>query len=521
MLRFASLLLCTGSPWLARFAHAYITSHGAVPAHRQREWLQQLTTEICQVQPGRLSNHQLSQAPDLMYAWSHLKDDSTKGPQSKENALAVERLLKRLIDERRAGNPHAGEILLTTDDYNCVLEGWARSGLGEAAAERCEQILQGMHEQGPSPNLSSFKAVLMAWRQASVTDKRVAKYAPHRTQRILDWMIRLYQEGENKKVLPDSDCFDIVLQIWSRSGHPQAPQQAERILGVMERLYESTGLQRVKPRTLSFNAVLAAWSRSSDPIAADRSSDILSFMELLDSKGDHTVAPDTVSFCTVMGALAKHPDQAEAANKAQMFLQHVEDSYLARKTNRLVPDRILFNTAMGCLAKANASGAYVRARAILERQVTLYNGGCKTCKPDVYGFTSVIASCAAEPSKREKANAFKVALDTFHTLQTFEDGPNHVTYGTMLKACAKLLPTNSPQRHSWSKKIFQQSVDAGLVGDMVVSRLREAVSPELYKELMQGHTKRQLPSQWTRNVVEMNEYRKKKSSGNSRKRAEV
>jgi hypothetical protein len=308
----------------------------------------------------------------------------------------------------------------------------------------------------------------------------------------------------------------------------------------MERLYESTGLERVKPRTLSFNAVLAAWARSNEPSAADRSCDILSFMELLDSKGDHTVAPDTVSFCTVMGALAKTQDQAGAAVKAQIFLQHVEESYLlsrgatatsSTKTNlRLVPDTILYNTAMGCLAKANTSGAYLRAHAILERQVALYSMGCKTCKPDVYGFTSVIASCAAEPNKREKTNAFQVALDTFQTLQDFEDGPNHVSYGAMLKACARLLPVSSPLRHKWTEKVFQDCVEKGFVGDMVLSRMREAASPDLYKELMQGHQRRQLPSDWTRNVVEMNEYRKKKSTrssnsnnsnGKSRKRAEV
>jgi hypothetical protein len=508
---------------------SYVTSYNSLPIKRRREWLQQLTTEICQVEPGCLSSNQLSQAPELMYAWSHL-NPKNQFVKAKENAVSVELLLKRLIDERQAGNPLIEE--LTAEDYNCVLEGWARSGLGEAAATRCEQIVSGMVDQGrPLPNLVSFKATLMAWRQASMSDRNVARYAPVRTQRILEWMIRLHDDKQ-VNFLPDSDCFDIALQIWSRSGHHQAPQRAERLLGVMERLYERTGLPSVKPRTLSFNAVLAAWSRSNDQAAAERSCDILSFMELLDSKGDHGVAPDTVSFCTVMGALARCPDQASAATKAQMILQHVEDHYLMKPASpsrsKLVPDTILYNTAMGCLAKANTSGAYLRARAILERQVELYNSGCKSCKPDVYGFTSVIASCAAEPNKREKANAFRVALSTFETLQTVEGGPNHVSYGAMLKAVAKLLPSSSPLRPKWTRAVFEDCVERGCVGDMVLSRLREAACPDLYKELMQGHRRKDLPASWTRNVVEMNEYRKKKSvfphsqsSGKFRRRAEV
>lgn len=490
----------------AQVAQAYITSHGAVPAHRQREWLKQMTKDLCQIQPGKLSELQLSQANEIMYAWSHTPSID------KENALAVESLLKRVIDERRAGNINAD---LTVEDYNCLLEGWAKAGQGPAAAERCEQILTAMQEQGPLPDMDSFKATLMAWRQAS----QQVSFAPIRAQRILEWMIRLYQQGENEAALPDADCFDLVLQTWSRSGLEQAPTQAEKILGVMERLYESTGLTKLKPRTLSFNAVLAAWAKSGAPESGKRSADILSFMELLESQGDTTVAPDSASYCTVMGSLSKSADRVLAAKMADAFLSHVTERYAEGKP--IVPDTILFNTAMGCWAKANVSGSYRRARSILDRQLGLYQAGCRQSRPDVYGYTSVIASCAAESGdKMEKAKAFDVALMTFRELQSHaEDSPNHVTYGTMLKACGRLLPLSSPMRKRWVQRIFQNCCENGCVGDMVVARLREAATPDVYKTLMNGYKKRDLPSEWTENVHENNEVRKKRMP--KRKRAEV
>lgn len=490
------------------FAHAYITSHGAVPSHRQKQWLQEMTADICQVKPGELSPNQLSQAPDLMYAWSHTKD------VNKECALNCERLVKRVVDERRAGNPEAAD--LTVEDYNCLLEGWARSGEGSFAAERCEVILTAMQEQGPKPNLASFKHAIMAWRMASSD----ADFGPVRAQRILEWMIRLAQDGENPGAMPDAFCFDTVMQMWSRSKHKQAPAKAEQLLGVMERLYEKTGSVSVKPRTLSFNAILAAWSRSGDDRAAKRACDILSFMEMLVDRGDHSVAPDSCTYCTVMGALAKSQNQAQAARKAETFLRHVEEAYQEHgQRGRLVPDTILFNTAMGCLAKSNVSGSYRRAQSILDRQRNLYQAGCKGCKPDVYGYTSVIASCAAERgSKKEKLHAFDVALATFRQLQNYESGPNHVSYGAMLKACAKLLPSSSPIRQKWARVVFEDCCKRGQVGDMVVSRMREAASPELYKELMQGHRRQELPAEWTRNVDEKNQYRKKKASSFRRRR---
>jgi hypothetical protein len=52
---------------------------------------------------------------------------------------------------------------------------------------------------------------------------------------------------------------------------------------------------------------------------------------------------------------------------------------------------------------------------------------------------------------------------------------------------------------------------------MVLSRLREVGSAKDYKHLMQGYNKGTLPEDWTRNVKEKNQYRRKVSA----KRAEV
>ena len=97
---------------------------------------------------------------------------------------------------------------------------------------------------------------------------------------------------------------------------------------------------------------------------------------------------------------------------------------------------------------------------------------------------------------------------------------NHVTYGTMLKACARLQPLKSSLREKWIRITFKDAVQAGCVGDMVVSKLREAATPDLYKELMQGNSKKNLPPAWTMNVQENSEYRTTKRSSPV-KRAEV
>ena len=198
---------------------------------------------------------------------------------------------------------------------------------------------------------------------------------------------------------------------------------------------------------------------------------------------------------------------------------------------RIQPDTILFNTAMGLWAKTGRPGSFRRARSILDRQLDLvqHGGGCVSAAPDVVGVTSVLGSCAAETRDRSKAWDVAVAtyrqLDAGRALGDFGTcRANHVTYGTMMKACARLLPYPSPARRQWLRTVFGDAVAAGQVGDMVVSKLREAAAPDLYRELMEGHSRRRLPAAWTANVREQSGYRgnkKNKQQQKRRKRAEV
>jgi hypothetical protein len=497
-----------------------VTSPNSVPFHRRIELLKQLTTDVVSGTPaGELSSTQVSTSHELIYAWSHARvniqrsssddDNSAVTINQKDCALQVESLLKRLIDERYAGNDQAD---LSTCDYNCLLEGWARSGLGEESAYRTEQILETMQLQGPTPDLSSFKACLMAWRYSGVS------FAAVRAQRILEWMIRLSHTKENVNALPDSDCFDIVMQLWSRSGYDHAPKQTEQLLGIMERLHLATGSQKLKPKVTSYNAVLAAWSKAKNVdsvVATDRVASIISFMENR-AKTNPYVSPDSASFNMVMNTYTKNPDTARAAMQADVFLRHVMDMYQeqlqqydskAREVKPTKPDAILFNTAMGLWAKAGMSKSYRKAHSILDRQLRLAKE-CRVAVPDVFGWTSVLSSCAAESGHaEERAKAFQVAASTYQLMKKHGVDGNHVTYGTMLKACARLHPLKSPLREKWLRRTFADAITAGCVGDMVISKLREAATSEVYRELMQGHSRRHLPAAWTVNVHTQSVYR--------------
>ena len=120
-----SLLATTALP----AATAYVTS--GLPAHTHRAFLRKLTDELCDADPGTLSPMEVANAPMLMEAWA------TAPEKRKERAVAMEGLLKRMVEEQEAGNEGAS---VTTEEYNAVLRGWATSGEKGRAAERVEQV---------------------------------------------------------------------------------------------------------------------------------------------------------------------------------------------------------------------------------------------------------------------------------------------------------------------------------------------------------------------------------------------
>jgi hypothetical protein len=493
------IILCISVPFRVK---AYIVSTQSLPRSKQLSWLKSLTESFCSTAPGEITLEMMNSAPDIIQAWVNMDD--------KENVIKMESVVKRVIDERRFGNLDAN---VSVQCYNLLLEGWARSKAGAPAAERCEQIVVHMQENSDvSPNLDSFKMVLMAWRASD------SPSSAYRAQSFLEYMINLYSSGKNFLACPDSDCFDICLQLWARGGAIEAPQKTELLVLAMERLHMATKLKKLQPKTTSFNAVLNAWSKSNDPLSAKHCLDILRFMESHAKLGDTSIQPDMVSYGTCIMTLSRHN---YAVEKAEALLRRMEKIAIDSKL-KISPDTITYNSVLGCCARQTESRSYLNARAILDGQIHYYEQSkLHSSKPDVYGFTSVLTACASET--KEKMKAFQVAQATFQELCESQDygRPNHVTYGTMMKCCARLLPQTSPLRRRWVELVMKKAIDAGCVGELVMGRFREAATPDLFREIMEGVDKKNLPDSWTRNVDEKREGKKRWRKSQSRRQAEV
>ena len=144
------------------------------------------------------------QAETIVEAWSER--------QSKRAALAVERLLRRIVKEQISGNPYA-DCLDMTALYTNLLKGWARCG-EPGGAERAEEILdyfQMVYEDGDSydpllcePGLESYNAVIEAYAKRGTED------APQQAIRVLSKLYDLNRSGRTT-AMPNKETYARML----------------------------------------------------------------------------------------------------------------------------------------------------------------------------------------------------------------------------------------------------------------------------------------------------------------------
>jgi len=364
------------------------------------------------------------------------------------------------------------------------------------------------------PDYESFRSVILAWSQMHNKEE----FSAHRAHRVLLWMLHLYQSGINDKACPDTELINSVLHAWALSHHEDAPNKTEEILILMDNLQRDKGIASVQPNLFSFNQVLTAWSKSGSSIAATRAQDILDYMEMYSQQPHHEwLQPNIVSYAAAATAWGRVGSE-DSATRAEEILKRVERKFLSGTDPRPCPDTILYNFVIEAHAKSNASDSFWRARKVLDRQIALNKGGVRLCRPDVYSFTSVLGSCASvSGSNKKRQAAFRVAQSTFEEMCSFDAkgvAPNHVSYGQMLKACARLLPPGQ-ERDEWVEAYFHMCCKDGCVGEMVLSKLREAASPVKVKQLLNGMSKSALPPEWTWQVP--NDEKKERRHRQSRK----
>ncbi|CAB9508788.1 Pentatricopeptide repeat-containing protein [Seminavis robusta] len=455
---------------------------------RDRKWLEKATDMILDHPLGELTPDDIDNMTTLMAAWVHRR--------SAEGAIAVERLLKRVVDDMRADNP---QIQVNPRMYELAMDAWARSG-ASGSAERAQQIHDIMAQTyadtgDPTmrPTTNTYNILIAAHgKRGDGLDQ---------AETILQEMIH---SGTNTSCFPDTFTFNTLLGAYARSNDTQrAMERAPELMELMQELdipqnaYTFTALQNVyatsghsdsavkalqvlqtmlsmygegnvlaKPSIANYNAVLTALSRSHhSKQSAEMAAAILEKME-----SEWDVRPDRMSYAlTILACVRCREDYGiEKAEELllKMEARAEEDERKRQEVSSAAPPSVVldaecFNVILTALSKSAAPNATERSIAIMERMKQHAAAGHDGIMPTIRSWNALLNTISR--SKADNAG-HKAEQIVKHMLESYKNGmpnvqPNAYSFTAVLHGFQRSRDRNAVHRADevlrWMERLYE------------------------------------------------------------------
>ena len=239
-----------------------------------------------------------------------------------------------------------------------------------------------------------------------------------------------------------------------------------------------------RPNLFSFVTLIDSLVRSKTKGAAEKAESVLLDMYEEYKDGNVDVKPNTKLVSMVIECWQKSGEN-DAGARAEALLNWLVEIYQIEKDIELMPNEFTFTSTISAWAKTRKFGKASRARSVLSRMIEMHENGAITAKPNTYAYTAVINSCAyCENDLLEKRDALQIAVKTYKEMMASEHArPNQVTFATLLTALRNLMPADQ-KRAAAAKTVFQHCVDAGLVTDLVLRRLKSTLNADQLAEVV-------------------------------------
>ena len=372
----------------------------------------------------------------------------------------------------------------STISYNACLKAWARcASRGVAdAPDRAEALLQKMADRGIEPDRITYTTLIDCLAKAAPNRPGAAE----RAEEILRSMTHIAAIEEKGNVRPDFWTYSAVIQAWARAPNSDAATRAKSLLLQMEalRMTESDPDINIAPNTITYNTVLSAIARSGQPDAVQQAWDLLKKMEQLSKQQDRDVNVDTVTYSSIIDAMAKSnsdPEEAEnlffrIENEYQatgnelcrpnsVTLSSVVNAWArsgrldaasrtlalldkAEKIDHLRPNAVVYSTLLDCLAKSRGSSSTRAAEGVLERMERLYQNGKGEARPDASAYANLINCYTKSEHPRASRRALELLEDSERQYKKGNKSmkPTLLLYSAVFQALAKTRSVKSAEK---------------------------------------------------------------------------
>ena len=384
-----------------------------------------------------------------------------------------ERILNRMLDFHLQGESNDMEPNVAT--WTIVISAWARLSRknNRGAASRAGRLLRRMealHQEGRisfGPDAVAYVTCLNAYAFSKTVE------GPTKAREILDEMYERYLDGDDT-MKPSAKSIRIVIDAFVNSNTPNCMDEAERTLDHYEDLLESLATPEDPYGSLEhlrdvYRTLLFGWCKQSDPEQAQA--------YLLDMV-ERDMKPD----CFCWDRAIEVNTRAGDANALNRNMELWDLMLECERKGDVKPNERVYTSFMRSLTKAKAENLSQRCYGLLKEMQQGYEQGNKGLAPTVFTYNAVLMACSEDPTPT-KMDAFTIAIRVFNELRQTREGPDHVSFGNLLR-CANLLP-DGEQKEALVRSTFQLCCQRGSVNAFVIRDLQAASSEPFWRSLLQ------------------------------------
>ena len=282
---------------------------------------------------------------------------------------AHEVLRRRVEKLTSASSPTRESEIPLVSSFTAIINGYAKTSQPEKAQSIIQWMISFQETMNPSslstakglspavvppPNLNCLNGLLHAHAMAGM------KNAGFEVEQILDWMEELFETmGLDTK--PNETTYNICINAWAKSKHPEAPLRAENLLRRMVGLGES-GTQ-IEPSEEAFTAVMNTWINSNSSSgskqkmreATEKVTGILDLMERI-SETSSSLSLSVVPYTVLIKAWGKVGQTVNEVEK-QNCCDEILNGLSRMRSKGVTPTTETYNSIITALAEISPIAA--------------------------------------------------------------------------------------------------------------------------------------------------------------------
>ena len=264
------------------------------------------------------------------------------------------------------------------------------------------------------------------------------------------------EQDESTRFLISSKMYNIIINQWIDMNTSYSRQKAREL---MDKMHQS---RVVQPDTFSYTSIIRTLNNAND------AKDMLHEMIELANAGNASVAPNTVTYNSVLRIIA-HSGEEGALESAEEMLADMERVYKDhRKQNKLsnvIPNKISYTTLINAYASSSKKDAALDAQRIFKRMQSEYQEGNTEAEPNVLAYNTYIKAWVNSRRQGNALQAEKILTDMVQQYKKYKNPnvkPNVISFSTVISGWAK---SNQPGSEIRAAKVFNMMMESYKAGN--------------------------------------------------------